>query len=245
MLEVGSLTASYGLHPVLHDVSITVPDGRIVTVIGTNGAGKTTLVNAVMGLVPRVRGSVRLDGVEVSGRPAHTRPRDGIALVPEGRRVFAPLSVLENLRLGAYSVEDRERAYGEVLEQVFELFPRLRERQGQAAGTLSGGEQQMLAIGRALMTSPTVLLLDEPSLGLAPLVIDQIFDTLAELNRTRGLALLLIEQNAAEALALADHAYVLDGGRVILEGPAEALADDPAVQRAYLSIDDSGVVAGS
>jgi branched-chain amino acid transport system ATP-binding protein len=231
MLEITGLSAGYGGPAVLKEVSLHVGAGEIVTVIGTNGAGKTTLLNAVAGLLRPLGGMVRLDGEPISGRPTEKIVRAGLSLVPEGRQVIAPLSVEENLRVGAYGRKGGGSA--DTLAAIYDRFPRLKERRRQQAGLLSGGEQQMLAIGRALMAGPRVLLLDEPSMGLAPLIVSAIFALLGELNR-QGLTVLLVEQNARKALALAKRGYVLEGGRIVLEGPAEQLARSPAIVDAYL-----------
>jgi branched-chain amino acid transport system ATP-binding protein len=231
MLEVAGLSSGYGGPAVLKDVSLRVDAGEIVTVIGTNGAGKTTLLNTLAGLLRPLGGTVRLDGEPIGGRPTEKIVRAGLSLVPEGRQVIAPLSVEENLRVGAYGRKGGGSA--DTLAAIYDRFPRLKERRRQPAGLLSGGEQQMLAIGRALMAGPRVLLLDEPSMGLAPLIVSEIFVLLRDLNR-QGLTVLLVEQNARKALALAKRGYVLEGGRIVLEGPAEQLAKSPAIVDAYL-----------
>jgi branched-chain amino acid transport system ATP-binding protein len=231
MLEVVGLSSGYGGPVVLKDVSLRVSAGEIVTVIGTNGAGKTTLLNTLAGLLRPLGGTVRLDGEPISGLPTEKIVRAGLSLVPEGRQVIAPLSVEENLRVGAYGRKGGGAA--DTLAAIYDRFPRLKERRRQPAGLLSGGEQQMLAIGRALMAGPRVLLLDEPSMGLAPLIVSEIFVLLGELNR-QGLTVLLVEQNARKALTLATRGYVLEGGRIVLEGSAEQLAKSPAIVDAYL-----------
>ena len=233
MLEVDGLSVSYGGIGAVHDVSLRVGAGEIATVIGPNGAGKTTLLNAIMGVHPG-RGAVRLRGADVGGLAVETRVRAGLCLVPEKRELFAPLSVEDNLRLGAFRFRaEGRRAAGRAMDDVFALFPRLAERRRQHAGTLSGGERQMLAMGRALMARPDVLMLDEPSLGLAPLIVREIFRIIAGL-RSRGCAILLVEQNARAALQVSDHGYVLETGRVVLDGPSAALADDGRVMATYL-----------
>ncbi|KAB1073214.1 ABC transporter ATP-binding protein [Methylobacterium planeticum] len=231
MLEIRSLSSGYGGPPVLDEVCLDLRPGEIVTVVGSNGAGKTTLLNTVAGLLRPVAGRILLDGRPIAGLAAEKIVRAGLSLVPEGRQVIAPLSVEENLLVGAYGRRDRRGA--ETLEAVYTRFPRLKERRRQAAGLMSGGEQQMLAIGRALMAGPRVLLLDEPSMGLAPLIVSEIFALLGDLNG-QGIAVLLVEQNARKALALASRGYVLESGRIVLEGPAAALAASPAVLDAYL-----------
>ncbi len=231
-LKVIDLDAYYGNIRALHGVSLEVKEGEIVCLIGANGAGKTTCLAAVSGLLKPRRGHIRLGAEEITGRPAHAIARMGIAHVPEGRRIFRNLTVAENLDLGAYARKDRPGIEAD-LERVFTLFPVLKQRRTQAGGTLSGGEQQMLAIGRALMAQPRFLLLDEPSLGLAPFLVKQIFDTLKEINRA-GTTILLVEQNAHLALELASRGYVLETGRIVLEGPTTDLAANEAVKKAYL-----------
>ncbi len=234
MLEVEGLRAGYGDADVLTDVALTVGDGEWVAVIGANGAGKSTLLNAVLGTVPHRAGRIVHDGVAIGALRSADIVRRRIMLVPEGRQVFPDLSVADNLMLGAYQRPRRERAsLAADLERVFALFPVLRDRRRQLGGTLSGGEQQMLAIGRALMGAPRLLLLDEPSLGLAPLVVEDIYRALGVLHAA-GTSLLLVEQNAALALRVAARAYVLVNGRVATSGPAAALAADPAIRDAYL-----------
>jgi len=231
MLEIVGLSSGYGGPAVLKDVSLHVGVGEIVAVVGANGAGKSTLLNTVAGLLRPLGGVVQLNGVPIGGRPTERIVRAGLSLVPEGRQVVAPLSVEENLLVGAYGRKGGGAA--DTLAAIYDRFPRLKERRRQPAGLLSGGEQQMLTIGRALMAGPRVLLLDEPSMGLAPLIVSEIFVLLGELNR-QGLTVLLVEQNARKALALARRGYVLEGGRIVLEGPAEELAKSPAVVDAYL-----------
>ncbi len=231
-LAITGLQVAYGRIEVVHGVSLAVPAGQCVCLIGANGAGKTTIMRAISGLVRPRGGSIRFGGDEIAGTPAHRIAAAGLRQVPEGRQCFAELTVSENLQLGAYLVPSRVEI-GRRQEAVLARFPRLRERLGQFAGSLSGGEQQMLAIGRALMGAPRLLLLDEPSMGLAPLFVEEIFSILAAL-RADGTTILLVEQNASAALEVADHAYVLETGRVVLEGPAGVVAADPAVVAAYL-----------
>ena len=231
LLEVSGLRVSYGPVEALHGVSLEARKGEISALIGANGAGKTTALSAVSGLVPSA-GSVRFDGEDLSGVPAHARVRRGLVQVPEGRRIFPRMTVLENLRAGAHARRD-EAGIASDLGRVLALFPVLGERAGQKGGTLSGGEQQMLAIGRALLSRPRCLLLDEPSLGLAPLVVLRIFETVRRI-RDEGVTVLLVEQNARMALEIADRAWVLETGRIALEGTGRELLDNPAVQRAYL-----------
>ena len=234
LLEVRGLEVAYGDVTALWDVSLEVPAGAIVALLGSNGAGKTTTLRAVSGLLRPQAGTIRLEGEELTALPPHAIVARGLGHVPEGRRIWPGMSVLEHLRLGAFPRS--ARAHRETsLERVLALFPRLRERRGQAAGTLSGGEQQMLAIGRALMGRPRLLLLDEPSLGLAPRVVAELFATIAAVNRD-GVAVLLVEQNAHQALEVAGHAYVLETGRVARAGPAASLLDDPDVREAYLGL---------
>jgi branched-chain amino acid transport system ATP-binding protein len=231
LLDVKNLSVSYGAIRALSDVSIAVEEREIVSVIGANGAGKSTLMNAIMGMVKRDRGEVYLDGKLLAERSFQVVAQ-GIALSPEGRKVFAPLTVYENLLMGAFPRSDRNRI-AEDMEWVYTLFPRLRERTDQYAGTLSGGEQQMLAIARALMARPRVLLLDEPSLGLAPIIIKEIFKELRRINE-EGVTILLVEQNARQALLLSHRAYVLQTGRLILSGTSKELLANPEVEAAYL-----------
>ena len=236
MLRVKNLHVYYGRIHALRAVSIHVKPKEVVALLGGNGSGKTSLLSAIAGVVPPASGQVSLDGGEITRERADQIVRRGVALVPEGRHIFKPLSVVDNLLLGAYhrfSLKARAAIRAE-MEAVFRLFPALADRRGQAAGTLSGGEQQMLAIGRALLSRPKVLLLDEPSMGLAPRVIREIFDHIARLRAERGMTILLVEQNARGALAIADRGYVLETGRVVLEGTAEDLLANKDVQRAYL-----------
>ncbi|MCS7039223.1 MAG: ABC transporter ATP-binding protein [Anaerolineae bacterium] len=234
LLEVHNLHIYYGMIHALKGISLHVEKGEIVTLIGGNGAGKTTTLRAISGLLrPPEGSSIRLQDEELTRIRPHQIVERGVIHVPEGRRVFARMSVEENLAMGAYARKDRSR-YQEDLEFVFHLFPRLQERRHQLAGTLSGGEQQMLAIGRALMGDPKVLLMDEPSMGLAPVLVESIFDTIEQLNRTRGTTILLVEQNAAMALQIASRGYVLETGRIVLTGSAEELRANPRVREAYL-----------
>ncbi|MCR5136362.1 MAG: ABC transporter ATP-binding protein [Oscillospiraceae bacterium] len=232
MLEVKDLHVSYGGIRALRGVNLEVPDGKIVTLIGANGAGKSTMLRTISGLVKAESGSVRYNGKEILGMPINKILEEGIAQVPEGRRVFTNLSVLENLKIGAYLRKDKAGIQKDI-EWVYELFPRLQERSWQMAGTLSGGEQQMLAVGRALMSRPKLMMMDEPSLGLAPLVVKGIFEIIREINR-QGVTVLLIEQNANMALKTADLAYVLETGEITLKGTGAELLVNEAVKRAYL-----------
>ena len=231
ILQVEDLQVSYGNIQALHGVSLEVNEGEIVTLIGANGAGKSTTLRAISGLVRPRSGTIRFQGTDITRTPAHKIVAMGIGHVPEGRRVFADMSVRENLELGAYLVSPAD--FRKSLAEVYERFPRLKERENQRASTLSGGEQQMLALGRALMLRPKLLLLDEPSMGLAPRLVQEIFRIIAELNQ-RGTTILLVEQNAAMALSIAHRAYVVETGRIPLSGPAADLARDQRVAAAYL-----------
>jgi branched-chain amino acid transport system ATP-binding protein len=233
MLEVRNLTVSYGAITALHGISLSVPDGKIVTLIGANGAGKTTALKTVSGLLKPRSGEILYDGKNIASLPPHQIVKRGLSHVPEGRMIFANLTVMENLQLGAYLQTDRQIVRHE-LEHVFTLFPRLQERERQIAGTLSGGEQQMLAIGRALMSRPKFLMLDEPSLGLAPLLVKTIFERIVEINRQQGITILLVEQNANLALEISHFGYVLETGKVALQGDSVALRQNPQVKSAYL-----------
>jgi branched-chain amino acid transport system ATP-binding protein len=236
MLKVKNLQVYYGMIHALRSASLSVKQKEIVALIGANGAGKTTLLSAVSGVVRSASGEVSLDGKAITRERPDRIVREGIAHVPEGRHVFKPLTVEDNLLLGAYhryTLARRTAIRGEI-EDVFTLFPALADRRKQLAGTLSGGEQQMLAIGRALLSSPKVLLLDEPSMGLAPKVVKEIFGHISKLRKERGMTILLVEQNARGALAIADRGYVLETGRVVLQGSSEELLANPDVQRAYL-----------
>ena len=234
LLEVRNITVTYGAITAIRDVSIVVPEGKIVTLIGCNGAGKTTTLRAITGLARTSGGSVVLDGQEITGEAPHEIVKRGVAHAPEGRGIFSNLSVDENLRMGAFIRKDKD-AIAKDREKALDLFPRLRERLKQSAGTLSGGEQQMLAIGRAIMARPRLLLLDEPSLGLAPQIVQVIFRVVRELNAA-GTTILLVEQNANMALATAHHGYVLEVGGVKMSAPAAVLAKSDEVRKAYLGV---------
>jgi branched-chain amino acid transport system ATP-binding protein len=236
MLQIKQLYASYGKVQVLHGLDLTVPKGNLVTLIGSNGAGKTTTLRAISGMIKPQSGNVLLNGQDIAGRPSHAIARAGLAHSPEGRKVFASLSVEDNLALGAFTRFTGSRPKGDVsadIDRAYVMFPRLAERRKQQAGTLSGGEQQMLAIGRALMLNPSVLLLDEPSMGLAPLLVAEVFRAIAKLKE-QAITMLLVEQFAAAALQVADFAYVLENGRITVSGDAASLQNDPAVRAAYL-----------
>ena len=232
MLEIKDLFVSYGMMEVLHGISLKVEDRELVSVIGPNGAGKSTLIKTVMGLVKPTSGTVLYNGQDITRLPAHKRAGLGIGYVPEGRRVFAKLTVAENLRMGAYELKDKKKI-AQNMERVFEIFPRLGERKDQLASTMSGGEQQMLAISRALMLSPQMLLIDEVSMGLMPIMVNTCFDVIKKLNE-QGITILVVEQNANKALKVADRGYVLETGNIILSDTAENLRSDDTVQKAYL-----------
>jgi len=232
LLEVNDLNVFYGAIHALQGISFHVEKGEIVTLIGANGAGKSTTLNTISGLVRARGGSIKFKDTEITRTPAYEIVSMGIVQVPEGRQIFAPLTVQENLDMGAYTRSD-PKGIKQSLERVYRSFPRLKERLKQYGGTLSGGEQQMLAMGRGLMSEPELLLLDEPSMGLAPFLVDEIFDIIEEIN-SQGTSILLVEQNAQMALSIADRAYVLETGRLVLEGPAKEVAANPEVKEAYL-----------
>jgi branched-chain amino acid transport system ATP-binding protein len=233
MLEIKNLVVHYGSIAALHGISIRVEQGSIVTLVGANGAGKTTTLRTISGIVRSKSGTVAFNGEDITHLPAHRIVGRGLAQCPEGRMVFANLTVMENLRMGAYLRRDKPQIAKD-LEYIFGIFPRLKEREKQTAGTLSGGEQQMLAIGRALMSSPKCLMLDEPSLGIAPLLVKTIFEKIVEINKTLGLTILLVEQNANLALEVSHYGYVLETGRIILEDKSSALRENAQVRAAYL-----------
>jgi branched-chain amino acid transport system ATP-binding protein len=231
MLELKDVTVSYGMIEALKGITLTIGQGEIVALIGANGAGKSTALMSISGVTALRSGVISYDGVELSGLPAHEILQLGISQVPEGRRIFPRMTVRENLEMGAFTRSESDLAHG--LERVFSMFPTLAERTGQLGGTLSGGEQQMLAIGRALMSGPKLLLLDEPSLGLAPIIVSRIFRIIKDINE-QGTTVLLVEQNAKAALRLAHRAYVLETGTIVMQGQASVLANDPGIKRAYL-----------
>jgi branched-chain amino acid transport system ATP-binding protein len=236
MLTIENLQAGYGKVQVLHGISINVPKGKIVTLIGSNGAGKSTTMRAISGMIKPASGKVTLAGQDITGLDSHQIAKRGLAHSPEGRRVFPTLSVLDNIRMGAFVRYTKARPKGDVesdLQKALEMFPRLKERTLQLAGTLSGGEQQMLAMARAVMLDPEVFLLDEPSMGLAPILVEEVFHIISRL-KSQGVTMLLVEQFAAAALKVADYGYVLENGRISVHGPADKLKDDPAVKAAYL-----------
>jgi len=232
MLTVENINVYYGVIHALKDISFQVNEGEIVALIGANGAGKTTTLQTVSGMLSAKSGSIRFQDQEISRMSEHKIVKQGISHVPEGRRMFSNLTVLENLKMGAYTRKDKQEINNS-LEMVYERFPRLKERIRQLAGTLSGGEQQMLAMGRALMANPRILLLDEPSMGLSPLLVSEIFDIIQEINK-QGVTILLVEQNAKKALSIANRAYVLETGRIVKENDAQALLHDEAIKKAYL-----------
>jgi len=236
LLEIRDMTVGYGRIEALHGISLSVEDGELVTLIGANGAGKTTTMRAISGIRPLTAGSIIFDGQDITRMKAHLRVVAGIVQAPEGRGVFPGMTVQENLDMGHYARKfESKAAYQETLDQVFERFPRLGERRSQVGGTLSGGEQQMVAIGRALMARPRLLLLDEPSMGLAPMVIQQIFKIITEINKA-GTTILLVEQNAQQALSRSSRAYILETGEVVKSGPGPELLADPAIKEAYLGV---------
>lgn len=232
MLEVKGLQVYYGVIQALKDVSFEVNQGEVIALIGANGAGKTTTLHTVTGLLPSKAGSIIFEGVDITKMPAHKIVEMGIAHVPEGRRVFSQLSVYENLIMGAYTRKDKKEI-AENLEKVYQRFPRLKERKNQRAGTLSGGEQQMLAMGRALMSNPKMIVMDEPSMGLSPIFVNEIFDIIEKVSAS-GTTVLLVEQNAKKALSIADRAYVLETGKIVLSGDANELMNDDSIKKAYL-----------
>ncbi len=235
MLEVNNIHSYYGNIHALKGVSITVEENEIVTLIGGNGAGKTTTLRTISGLIQPRSGEIIFEGEKISATPAHELVYKGITMVPEGRGIFSRLTVYENLDMGAYCQEDRS-SFDDDLDRVYQLFPRMKERRKQVAGTLSGGEQQMLATARALMASPRLLLMDEPSMGLAPILVESVFETIQQINKN-GTTILLVEQNATVALAVADRGYVLQTGEIVLKDTAENLREDEMVQKAYLGIE--------
>ena len=232
MLEVKDLEVYYGMIQAIKGISFEVNKGEVIALIGANGAGKTTTLHTITGLLPPKKGSVMFEGKDITKIPAHKIVSMGMAHVPEGRRVFADLSVYENLKLGAYTRKDKENLNKD-LESIYERFPRLAERKNQSAGTLSGGEQQMLAMGRALMSKPSIILMDEPSMGLSPILVNEIFDIIESISKS-GTTVLLVEQNAKKALSIADRAYVLETGKIVTSGKASELLEDDSIKKAYL-----------
>ena len=232
MLEIKDLQVYYGMIQAIKGVSFEVNQGEVIALIGANGAGKTTILHTITGLLAPKTGSVMFEGTDITKIPAHKIVSMGMAHVPEGRRVFAELTVLQNLKMGAYTRKDKEEI-AQTLRTVYDRFPRLEERQNQLAGTLSGGEQQMLAMGRALMSHPKIILMDEPSMGLSPIFVNEIFDIIEQVSKS-GTTVLLVEQNAKKALSIADRAYVLETGNIVLEGNAKDLLNDDSIKKAYL-----------
>lgn len=232
MLEIKNLEVYYGVIQAIKGISFEVNEGEVIALIGANGAGKTTTLHAITGLVPAKAGEILFEGKNITKTPGHKIVSMGMAHVPEGRRVFAELSVYQNLRMGAYTRKDKNEI-NKNLEMVYKRFPRLEERKNQMAGTLSGGEQQMLAMGRALMSQPKIILMDEPSMGLSPILVNEIFDIIQEVS-AGGTTVLLVEQNAKKALSIADRAYVLETGKIVLDGDAKALMNDDSIKKAYL-----------
>lgn len=232
MLEISDLEVYYGVIQAIKGISFDVNEGEVIALIGANGAGKTTTLHTITGLLSAKAGSITFEGQDITKIPGYKIVSRGMAHVPEGRRVFAQLSVLQNLRMGAYTRKDKNEIE-ENLKQIYKRFPRLEERQNQMAGTLSGGEQQMLAMGRALMSHPKIILMDEPSMGLSPIFVNEIFDIIKEVS-SGGTTVLLVEQNAKKALSIADRAYVLETGKIVLEGKAEDLLNDDSIKKAYL-----------
>ena len=232
MLEVKDLQVYYGVIQAIKGISFNVTEGEIIALIGANGAGKTTILHTITGLISPKQGEILYEGVDLKKVPAHKIVSMGLAHVPEGRRVFSQLTVYENLLMGSYTRSDKNETL-ETLQHVFKRFPRLEERKGQMAGTLSGGEQQMLAMGRALMSNPRIILMDEPSMGLSPILVEEVFDIIKSINKS-GTTVLLVEQNAKKALSIANRAYVLETGNVVLEGDAKELMNDESVKKAYL-----------
>ena len=232
MLEVKNLEVYYGVICALKGIDFEVNQGEIVTLIGANGAGKTTTMQSVVGLIPKRSGTITFDGHDITKTPCHKIVHYGMTQVPEGRRIFQELTVYENLLMGAYSVKNQSN-FAEEVEAIYDRFPRLKERRNQVAGTLSGGEQQMLAISRALMSRPKLLMLDEPSMGLSPLLVDQVFEIIKDINRD-GTTILLVEQNAGKSLAISDRAYVLENGKIVLTGTGKELSESEMVKKAYL-----------
>ena len=232
MLEIKDLEVYYGMIQAIKGISFEVNEGEVIALIGANGAGKTTILHTISGLIVPKKGSITFEGQEITKIPAHKIVENGLAQVPEGRRVFPSLSVLQNLKLGAYTRKDKKEI-DDTLKMIYERFPRLEERKNQPAGTLSGGEQQMLAMGRALMSKPRIILMDEPSMGLSPIFVNEIFDIIKQVSAS-GTTVLLVEQNAKKALSIADRGYVLETGKIVKEGKASDLLNDEAVKKAYL-----------
>lgn len=236
MLVVKDLVAGYSKMPAIHGVSFKVEEGQIVAILGSNGAGKTTTLKTVMGILPAMSGSITYKGQNLSGVPSHKMVELGISMVPEGRHLFPKMSIYDNLMMGAYTVKDKAKIQ-QKLQTIYEIFPILEERKNQLAGTMSGGEQQMVAIGRALMCDPELLILDEPSLGIMPKLVDEIFEFIKKINKEMGVTIVIIEQNAEKTLAFSDYAYVISEGETVIEGKASDLLADDQVQKVYLGIE--------
>lgn len=232
MLEINDLEVQYGVIKAIKGISFEVKEGEVIALIGANGAGKTTILHTITGLLPSCAGKIIYEGTDITKMPGHKIVTLGMAHVPEGRRVFSQLTVFQNLRMGAYTRKDKKE-FEDTIQMVYQKFPRLEERKNQTAGTLSGGEQQMLAMGRALMSHPRIILMDEPSMGLSPIFVEEIFKIIREISAT-GTTVLLVEQNAKKALSIANRAYVLETGQIVLEGPADTLMNDDSVKKAYL-----------
>ena len=235
MLVVKDLVSGYSKMPAIHGVSFKVEEGQVVAILGSNGAGKTTTLKTVMGILPAMSGSITYQGENLIGTPSHKMAAKGISMVPEGRHLFPKLSIYDNLMMGAYTIKDKNKIK-EKLDVIYDIFPILAERKAQLAGTMSGGEQQMVAIGRALMCDPKLLILDEPSLGIMPKLVDEIFEFIKTINKM-GVTIVIIEQNAEKTLAFSDYAYVISDGKTVIEGTAQELMNDDQVQRVYLGID--------
>ncbi len=235
MLQVNNIDVAYGDAQVLFDVSLDIQEGELVAVIGANGAGKTTLLKTISGILKPQKGSIQFQDKVISDQPPNRTVADGIIHVPEGRLLFPEMSVRENLRMGAFLTKDKEKINGR-FQSVFEMFPRLKERDSQLAGTMSGGEQQMLAVGRGLMAGPTLLMLDEPSLGLAPMLVKQVFDLAQQINQEMGVTVLLVEQNVRLSCEISNRAFVLENGRIVLQGPGSEMLENDHVRRAYLGL---------
>ena len=233
MLKVNGIDAYYGDVCALHDISLEIGDDEIISIIGSNGAGKTTLMNCIVGWVKVKKGNVEFNGQDITNLPTHSITRTGVVQIPEGREIFSNMTVLENLEMGSYSIKRSKKEMNAKIEEMYDLFPRLKERMGQKAGSLSGGEQQMLAMGRALMSHPKLLMLDEPSMGLAPILVEQIFSIIQDLHRS-GSTILLVEQNAKMALSISDRGYVLETGKIVLHDNAANLLSSEKVRAAYL-----------
>lgn len=236
MLVVKDLVSGYSKMPAIHGVSFNVEKGQVVAILGSNGAGKTTTLKTVMGVLPAMSGTITYKGENLVGVPSHKMVLKGLSMVPEGRHLFPKMSIYDNLMMGAYSVKDKD-SIAKKLETIYEIFPILSERKTQLAGTMSGGEQQMVAIGRALMSDPELLILDEPSLGIMPKLVDEIFEFIKKINKEMGVTIVIIEQNAEKTLAFSDYAYVISEGQTVIEGTGEALMKDDQVQRVYLGMD--------